>query len=137
MRIWRKGANSQVSIERGYAGGYRETWVNDGTANTLTGFDGGTPLRQKHLIAQGGRLRTLTLTEWERLSGFPDGWTEGMSNSERYSTLGDCFHVGTAEWLGRRLVDVNDALAAHPRIFDAPPEERVEVAEAEQLALFG
>ena len=35
----------------------------DGIANTLTGFDGGNALRQTHLIAQAGRLRTLTLTE--------------------------------------------------------------------------
>lgn len=141
IRIWRKSANSQVSIDNGYAGGYRETWVNDGAANVLTCYDGGNALRQKHLIAQGGRLRTLTLTEWERLSGFPDGWTEGLTLAERYGTLGDTFHVGTAEWLGRRIMDVHAALAAHPRLFDTPPPAPV-VRDAQpfevqgQLALF-
>ena len=34
-------------------------------SNTLTGFDGGAATRQTHLMLQDGRLRTLTLTEWE------------------------------------------------------------------------
>lgn len=125
-----------MSIEKGYEGGYRETWVNDGRVNTLAASDAGNALRQKHLIAQGGRLRTLTPVEWERLCGFPDQWTDLMAHNARMSALGDCFHVGTAEWFGRRLLDVHHGLAAHPRIFDAPPEERREFAFAEQLPLF-
>lgn len=93
----------------------------DGTANTLTGFDGGGPARQTHLIAQGGGVRTLTLTEWERLQGFPDGWTEGIQPGDvrrkkvliragRYTMIGNAIHTGTAEWLGRRLLDVHNSL---------------------------
>lgn len=82
----------------------------DGNANTLTGFDGGGPTRQTHLIRQNGRLRTLTLTEWERLSGYPDGWTEGASDSDRFKMLGNTMHVGTAEWLGHRLMAVHSKL---------------------------
>lgn len=79
-------------------------------ANTLTGFDGGLATRQTHLIAQHGGLRTLTLTEWERIAGFPDGWTSSMPDSERFSALGDSMHPLMAEWLGRRLVEVSAAL---------------------------
>lgn len=80
-------------------------------ANTLTGFDGGASTRQTHLIAQNGRLRTLTLTEWERLNGFPDGWTAAVtSDSARYTMLGNAMHVGMAEWLGRRLMHVHQTL---------------------------
>lgn len=98
--VWRKSARARAALSKG---GY-ETWVADGQANTLTGFDGGGPARQTHLIAQHGRVRTLTLTEWERLQLFPDGWTEGIPDSARYTALGNAMHVGMAEWLGRRLV---------------------------------
>jgi len=112
--VWRKSARARAALDKG---GY-ETWVSDGLANTLTGFDYGGPKRQTHLIAQHGRLRTLTFTEWERLQGFPDGWTHGVRESDlrrnkvlieagRGTVLGNAIHVGTAEWLGRRLVDVH------------------------------
>lgn len=79
-------------------------------ANTLTGFDGGGPLRQTHLVAQGGRVRTFTPTEWERLQGFPDGWTASMPASARWTALGNAVHTGTAEWLARRLAAVHVAV---------------------------
>lgn len=104
--IWRKSARARASLEKG---GY-ETWVPAEHGNTLTGFDNGGPLRQTHLIAQGGRLRTLTLTEWERMQGFPDGWTAGVPDSARYTALGNAIHTGTAAWLARRLDAVHAAL---------------------------
>lgn len=111
VRVWRKSINPQVSIDKGYEGGYRETWVNDGNANTMTSFDGGNAARQKHLIYQHGRLRTTTLTEWERLLGFPDGWTTpARTEGERFKQLGNAVHTSVPEWLGQRLVDVHDRL---------------------------
>lgn len=82
--------------------------------NTLTGYDGGMPTRQTHLIAQHDRVRTLTLTEWERLQGFEDGWTEGPPASARFTMLGNAIHTGTAEWLGRRLMAVHKTLPQIP-----------------------
>lgn len=80
----------------------------DGKANTLTGFDGGLATRQTHLVAQNGRLRTLTLREWERLQGFPDDWTTPMrGDSARYTAIGNAIHTGTAEWLGHRVMTVH------------------------------
>jgi DNA (cytosine-5)-methyltransferase 1 len=104
--FWRKSARPRASLAKG---GY-ETWVDDGVANTLTGFDYGAATRQTHLLRQHGRLRTLTLTEWERLQGFPDGWTEGMTDAERGNALGDAMNVPMADWLGRRLLAVDAAL---------------------------
>jgi DNA (cytosine-5)-methyltransferase 1 len=106
VMVWRKSARARAAIS---AGGY-ETWVPAEHGNTLTGFDGGGPLRQTHLVAQAGRLRTLTLTEWERLQGFPDGWTAGMPESARYTALGNAIHTGTSAWLARRLDAVHAAL---------------------------
>jgi DNA (cytosine-5)-methyltransferase 1 len=102
VRVWRKSARAQKSIE---AGGW-ESWVRSAHSNTLTCFDIGGPLRQTHLIYQGGRVRTLTLTEWERLCGFEDGWTEGIPDGARFTALGNCVHVGTGEWLAEQLVSV-------------------------------
>lgn len=39
------------------------------------------------------RIRKLTPTECERLQGLPDGYTEGVSNTQRYKALGNAFHV--------------------------------------------
>lgn len=86
------------------------TWVADTGFNTLTGFDGGWGARQTHIVVQHGRPRVLTLTEWERLCGFPDGWTAGIPDSERFAALGDCMHVGTADWLAHRLIAVDAAV---------------------------
>lgn len=104
--VWRKSARARAALSKG---GY-ETWVSDGVGNTLTGFDGGGPARQTHLIGQHGRVRTLTLTEWERLQGFADDWTAMLPDSARYTALGNAMHVGMATWLGRRLLAVNTTL---------------------------
>lgn len=113
--IWRKSARARKSIA---AGGY-ETWVPADFANTLTGFDGGGPDRQTHLVAQHGGLRAFTPTEWERLQGFADGWTDGMPASARWTALGNAVHTGTSAWLARRLdavhhriPQINPALAS-------------------------
>jgi DNA (cytosine-5)-methyltransferase 1 len=111
--IWRKSARPRASLAKG---GY-ETWVPAEFANTLTGFDGGAATRQTHLVLQNGRLRTLTHVEWERLMGFPDGWTAAVPASHRYQVLGDAMNVNQAEWLGRRLLAVDTAL---PMIGVAP-----------------
>lgn len=40
-----------------------------------------------------GGVRRLTPIECERLQGFPDGWTGGVSDSQRYKTLGNAVTV--------------------------------------------
>ena len=49
------------------------------------------------------RIRRLTPTECERLQGFPDGWTEGLSDTQRYKTLGNAVTVNVTEFLGQRI----------------------------------
>lgn len=55
--------------------------------------------------ADGAWVRTLTPLEWERLQGFPDGWTaiSGASDEARGVALGNAVAVPVVEWLGRRL----------------------------------
>ncbi len=54
-------------------------------------------------------VRRLTPTECERLQGFPDGHTAvcGQSDSARYKQLGNAVCVNVAEWLGRRIAEVD------------------------------
>jgi DNA (cytosine-5)-methyltransferase 1 len=49
-------------------------------------------------------VRRLTPLEYERLQGFPDGWTdvEGMSDTQRYRQLGNAVSVPVAYWIGLR-----------------------------------
>jgi len=51
------------------------------------------------------RIRRLTPTECERLQGFPDGWTEGVSDTQRYKLLGNAVTVPVIEFLGARIRD--------------------------------
>jgi DNA (cytosine-5)-methyltransferase 1 len=45
----------------------------------------------------------LTPIECERLQGFPDNWTEGLSDTSRYNQMGNAVTVNVAEWLANRL----------------------------------
>lgn len=51
-------------------------------------------------------VRRLTPTECERLQGFPDGWTDGQTDTQRYKQLGNAVAVPVAEWIGRRIMEV-------------------------------
>ncbi len=49
------------------------------------------------------RLRKLTPTECERLQGFPDGWTEGQSDTQRYKQLGNAVTVPMVQIIAERF----------------------------------
>jgi len=53
-------------------------------------------------------IRRLTVTECERLQGFPDGHTavNGMKDTPRYRMLGNAVCVPVAKWIGERIVAV-------------------------------
>lgn len=46
-----------------------------------------------------GRFRYLTALEGERLQGFPDFWTEGLSNAERWFAIGNAVNCAMSEYL--------------------------------------
>ena len=49
------------------------------------------------------KIRRLTPTECERLQGFPDGWTEGISDTQRYKCLGNAVTTNVITAIGERL----------------------------------
>jgi len=48
-----------------------------------------------------GQLRKLTPIECERLQGFPDGWTEGVSDTQRYKQMGNAVTTNVIEAIVR------------------------------------
>ena len=78
-------------------------YETDGLARTLRANSGG--LGSKTGVYNMGDLkfRKLTPTECERLQGFPDGFTEGVSDTQRYKMLGNAVTVNVAEYIGGLL----------------------------------
>lgn len=58
----------------------------DGLSPTLNTMQGG---NRQPFIPEESRIRRLTPLECERLMGFPDGWTDIVSDTQRYKTLGN------------------------------------------------
>jgi len=65
----------------------------------LRGQDGN--VRQGDAVRQA--IRRLTPLECERIQGFPDGWTEGISDAQRYRCLGNAVSVPIVKVIGERL----------------------------------
>lgn len=60
---------------------------NPGKTNTLT------TVAKDNVIAWRQFVRPLTPIECERLQSLPDGYTEGISNAQRYKALGNAFNA--------------------------------------------
>lgn len=114
-----KGAKSieRHNKETGFSFHYSEgkmAWPDDisNPARTIvTGEGGKTPSRFKHVIRQDGVHRRLTPIELERLSGFPDNWTELDADGNEISPVKRAFFMGNAlvvdlvEKVGRVIVE--------------------------------
>ena len=86
------------------------------TTRTVHVLDGMPVLCQsrqdKYGVAYGSTVRRLTVTEWERLQGFPDGYTAiGRGDGLRRKALGNSFAVPVMRWIGQRLKAIQDTLA--------------------------
>lgn len=68
----------------------------DGKSVSLSANGGGRGAKTG-LYAIKQNVRRLTPIECERLQGFPDNWTEGISNSQRYKCLGNAVNVQVAK----------------------------------------
>ena len=71
---------------------------HDGVSNTLTSVE------KDNRVFDGMKIRRLTPKECERLQGFPDNWTEGISDTQRYKTLGNAVTVNTVRDVVGRLL---------------------------------
>lgn len=77
----------------------------DGKVNCLTAV-----LSREHILQHNDRKRWLTPLEFERLMGFPDGWTdiEGMSDNSRYRTLGNAVIPKAIRFVGESIKSALD-----------------------------
>lgn len=55
-------------------------------------------------VRKDDKIRRLTPTECERLQGFPGGWTEGISDTQRYKCIGNAVTVNVIEAIMRKLL---------------------------------
>lgn len=121
------GENKMRQINPGVSDAQR-IFTTDGIGTTLKGLGGGQGAKTGlYLIAQSlqtdgflrqgssfgtnrpqssRNIRRLTPVECERLQGFPDGWTEGFSDTQRYKMMGNAVTVNVIKAIGEKLCSV-------------------------------
>ena len=81
-----------------------------GIACTLKAEGGGwgakTGLYRVDKLLQNSNIRRLTPLECERLQGFPDHWTEGQSDTQRYRQMGNAVSVPVVKAVVERLYGI-------------------------------
>lgn len=87
----------------------RRVYDKKGICPTLNGIGNGGNHEPKIFDNKGldcsPKIRRLTPLECERLQGFPDGWTEGVSDTQRYKCLGNAISVPVPETIFKKLRD--------------------------------
>lgn len=81
--------------------GKHRVYGTDGVSPTLNTMQGG---NRQPFISSETKIRRLTPTECERLQGFPDGWTEGVSDTQRYKCLGNAVTVNVIKDIFERIL---------------------------------
>jgi DNA (cytosine-5)-methyltransferase 1 len=98
-----------------YAKGLKQLNTPKFSSNRIYGKDGVSPnirtmqggnLQPKVWVAP--KIRRLTPKECERLQGFPDGWTEGISDTQRYKCLGNAVTTNVITAITQRLFQSAD-----------------------------
>jgi len=60
--------------------------------------------QDKHGVYNGTGIRKLTPIECERLQGFPDNWTEGISDTQRYKCLGNAVTTNVVKTIINQII---------------------------------
>lgn len=116
MERWEtaKGAKRKERVKNGHRYIYSEGSIpfpdpSDRPSRTMLTTEGRVS-RTSHAVKDPvtGRLRVLDPMECERLNGFPDGWTEGMSPAQRYFSMGNALVVPLVTAMGEALLEMMD-----------------------------
>ena len=81
-----------------------ESWEETKISRILTIYDSGYESRSTMLAGNDSVVRRLTPVECERLQGFPDNWTDGQADSNRYKQMGNAVAVPVVQWIINRMV---------------------------------
>jgi len=95
----RQESQKQGQDNTPYGEGFREYAPSkEPVTGTIT-----TGINKDALIGHNTQIRRLTPRECERLQGFPDEWTSGISDTQRYKCLGNAVTVNVIEYLGELI----------------------------------
>ena len=79
---------------------FEENWAESEVKNTLRS----NASKSSHAVVEQSVVRRLTPVECERLQGFPDNWTDGQADSNRYKQMGNAVAVPVVSWIIERMV---------------------------------
>ena len=85
---------------------YNNKIREDGTCGAITQHCSRSAPKNGFKVINNSSIRRLTPTECERLQGFPDGWTEGQSDTQRYKQLGNAVSVPVVKAVGDKLIEL-------------------------------
>lgn len=74
------------------------------SSTVTTNYKKGVHCGGETYVTNEAQIRRLTPVECERLQGFPDNWTEGISDTQRYKTLGNAVTVNVVEAVFSRML---------------------------------
>ena len=96
--LQQRSPNRPSKLE-GQPGGSGHLSKEDGTTYCLEGSN------LQAVEYEKSKIRRLTPIECERLQGFPDGWTEGQSDTQRYKQCGNAVSVPVVKAIMERLYE--------------------------------
>lgn len=88
-----------MRMREGKPGGGKGPLISEDKSLTIATANDQTLLHQQ-------QVRRLTPIECERLQGFPDNWTEGQSDTNRYKQMGNAVAVPVVEWIIQNICDI-------------------------------
>lgn len=88
-----------LRMREGKPGGGKGPLISEDKSLTIATANDQTLLHQQ-------QVRRLTPIECERLQGFPDNWTEGQSDTNRYKQMGNAVAVPVVEWIIQNICDI-------------------------------
>ena len=90
--------------EIGNGGQGERVYHRNGKSVTLSALGGWRGAKTGLYLMKDERIRRLTPIECERLQGLPDNYTEGISNTQRYKTLGNGFNCAVIKHIIKSIL---------------------------------
>jgi site-specific DNA-cytosine methylase len=100
--------NATTAYKKTWAEKDEESWDETYVSRNLTVNTNSYETRVTMLASDSTVVRRLTPVECERLQGFPDNWTDGQADSNRYKQMGNAVAVPVVEWIISRMVGEDD-----------------------------